>query len=318
MSVALILDTDIGSDVDDALALAFALRHPGIDLRAVTTVADDTVVRAHIAAELVRIAGHDDVEVAPGVGWSHPPSGRRSWFGHEGEGILESGVGSRSFDRDGVSLLLEETKARDVEIATVGMQSNIAAALDRDPAFASRVARLDVMGGVFAPVRIAGHELGAAADHNLMVDPSGSIKALNACIPTMYVPLDVTVHARLRRTHLDRLRAGDEVCQTLARLIDIWVRVSKFDGDTVAVLHDPLAVACAVDRRFVATETIPSPSRCTTMSCARSSTAWTECPPRSSRPWTDRPSPTSGSRPCLVDPYSGSRPPTFSVIAAQA
>src|SRR5205814_9021129 len=48
----LILDTDIGTDVDDALALAFAVRHPDITLRAVTTVSGDTAARARITARL--------------------------------------------------------------------------------------------------------------------------------------------------------------------------------------------------------------------------------------------------------------------------
>ena len=62
----LILDTDIGTDVDDALALAFALRHPELDLRAVTTVSGDTVRRARIAKKLLLLAGRDDIEVAAG------------------------------------------------------------------------------------------------------------------------------------------------------------------------------------------------------------------------------------------------------------
>ena len=79
----LVLDTDIGGDVDDALALAYALRHPEIDLRAVTTVSGDTEVRAHIAARLLALAGRDDVVVASGVGGFT----ERVWFGHEGDGL---------------------------------------------------------------------------------------------------------------------------------------------------------------------------------------------------------------------------------------
>src|SRR5919109_375960 len=100
MAVRLILDTDIGTDVDDALALAFALRHPDIDLVAVTTVADDVVKRAHIARRLLRLAGRDDIEVAPGIGWDKSPSGRVSWAGHEGEGLLEPSDEEHDFARD--------------------------------------------------------------------------------------------------------------------------------------------------------------------------------------------------------------------------
>jgi purine nucleosidase len=257
MAVRMILDTDIGSDVDDALALAFALRHADIDLVAVTTVADDVVRRAHIAHKLLQIAGRNDIEVAPGVGWKEGPAGRVSWFGHEGEGLIDDIEAVPSFDRDGVSLLIEETKGAELEVATVGMQSNIAAALERDASFAARIPRLDVMGGVFAPVRIGDGVLPPSIDHNLMVDPEASIRALSAAIPTMYVPIDVTVQAPLPTTHLEQLRSGDELCRALARLLDVWIGVAKPPPGIAAILHDPLAVACTVDRRFVTSQLLP-------------------------------------------------------------
>ena len=248
MTVSLVLDTDIGSDVDDALALAFALKHPDIDLRAVTTVADDAVLRAHVAHKLLAIAGRSDIEVAPGVGWIQSPSGRKSAWGHEGRGLIQPGEAAPSFPRDGVSVLLEQT---DVEICTIGMQSNIAAAIERDSSFSERVRRLDVMGGVFGPgVR-------PPRDHNLMVDPDASLTALNAGIPAMYTPLDVTMNAPLPRTHLEELRRGDDLCRALARLVDVWIEVARPAGDVAAIMHDPLTVACIVDKRFVATEHVP-------------------------------------------------------------
>lgn len=257
MTTRLVLDTDLGTDVDDALALAFVLRHPNVDLAAVTTVADDVRRRAHIAAELLRLAGRDDVEVAPGVGWTDPPAGRRSWFGHEGEGLLGPDEPPPGFVRDGVTLLLEETASVPTEVATVGMQSNIAAALDRDATFAGRMPRLHVMGGVFAPILVGRGELPPSSDHNLAVDPDASLRALNAGMKMTYVPLDVTVRAPLRRRHLEALRSGDDLCRALASLVDVWTRVAPMPDDIVAILHDPLTVACAVERRFVTTETMP-------------------------------------------------------------
>lgn len=251
MSVRIVLDTDIGSDVDDALALAFALRHPEIELAAVTTVADDTQARAAIARALLRAAGRDDVPVGAGVGWAEPPNARRSWFGHELELLEGSDAVAAS---DGVELLLEMTRTPHTEVATVGMPSNIAAALDRDPGVASRIARLIVMGGVFGPVA-ARHEV--AGDHNLSVDPKGSLRALSAGLNTLYVPLDVTVRAILPTAHVDALRGGDELCRVLARHLEVWRRAASPPEGVAALLHDPLAVACAVDRRFVTSETLP-------------------------------------------------------------
>lgn len=255
MAVPLILDTDIGGDIDDVLALAFCLRHPDVDLRAVTTVADDTVRRGQWARKILQLAGRDDVEVAAGVGWETSPSGRASAWPHDGHGLLGPDERYELSARDGVSVLLETPG---VTISTIGMQSNIAAALDRDPSFAERIPLLAVMGGAFAPVVVdGGRTLPPSVDHNLCVDPNASLKALGAGIPTLYTPIDITVHARLREHQLEALRAGDDLCRVIARAIDAWRPTSGMPEGTVAVMHDPLAVACLVERRFVQTTNAP-------------------------------------------------------------
>lgn len=256
MPLPLILDTDIGTDVDDALALAFALRHPGIDLRAVTTVSGDAVRRARIAKKLLLLAGRDDIEVAAGAGGDARQGGRNAEAGHEGTGLLEDGEVLPLSGRDGVALLLDACDGS-VEVATVGMQSNIAAALARDASFAQRVPRLAVMGGVFAPVRFLGLTLPPSIDHNLNVDQAASIAALNAGIPALYVPGDVTMECWLTARQAGALRGGDALCRALAQQIDVWTPyLRRATGGALpleysAILHDPLTVACMVDRRFV-------------------------------------------------------------------
>ena len=135
-------------------------------------------------------------------------------------------------------------------------------ALERDPGLVDRVAIYAVMGGVFAPLRFLGRELPVAADHNLDVDPDGAVLALNAGLPTLYVPCDVTFGAFLERRHLDSLRGGDELCRVLADHVDVWTKVvargrGAMPEQYVALLHDPLTVACLVDRRFVTSERRP-------------------------------------------------------------
>jgi purine nucleosidase len=250
----MVLDTDIGSDVDDALALALAIRHPGIDLRAVTTVSGDTTKRAHIAARLLAVAGLTGIEVAAGV---RVDADAPNWFGHETEG-LPSGDEVPLSNRDGVDLLC--TVDPRTVVATIGMQSNAAAAVRRDPSLVDRIELLAVMGGSFGPIiTLDGTEL-PPGDWNFVCDPDGAVASLNAGFPILYVPIDVTVRCPLRRAHLDRLRTGDELCRTLARLVDVWYeqrlvpQASASKSDAVAFLHDPLTVACTVDRSFVTIE----------------------------------------------------------------
>lgn len=254
-----VLDTDIGTDVDDALALAYALRHPDLDLRAVTTVSGDTVARAAIAARLIAIAGREDVIVAAGVGGFED----RAWFGHEGRGLTD-GPSVPIDERDAVSVLLDCSHAPDPPaVATVGMQTNVAAALERDPSYPQRVPRLAVMGGVFGPVEYQGLSLGPSRDHNLVTDPAGAVASLNAGFPVRYVPLDVTVRVPLRASHLDRLRTGDPLARALATLVDEWSVLlhersrGRIPDEVVAYLHDPLTVACLATTELVTIERKP-------------------------------------------------------------
>jgi purine nucleosidase len=263
VAIELILDTDMGTDVDDALALAFAMRHPDIELRAVTTVSGDAQRRAKIARKLLMLAGRGDVEVAAGERGEQSQPHRSAEAGHEDAMLGEAPEGFEISERDAVTLLLEECGAGGMQVATIGMQSNVAAALERDPSFADDVDRLCVMGGVFAPVRFLGMDVPPWVDHNLNVDQPASLRALNAGIDTLYVPCDVTFNAWLMVEHLERLRAGDPLCHELARQIDIWTPAMHARGrgvippENVCLLHDPLAVACIVDRRFVTTERMP-------------------------------------------------------------
>ena len=261
MPLPLIVDTDVGTDVDDALALAFALRHPEIELRAVTTVSGDARRRASLAKKLLAIADREDVEVAAGLGGTAPGATREPWAGHEGDGVLEPGEELPVSARDAVTLLLEVSREGRHTVATIGMQSNVAAALDRDPSFAERV-RLVVMGGAFAPIRAGERTLSPSIDHNLNCDPHAALRSLGAGIPTLYVPVDVTIGVPVSHEQVDRLRRADELSRTLAHLIDVHPELGKPGRDPLAheraaVLHDPLAIACAVERRFVTVEEMP-------------------------------------------------------------
>ena len=264
MAHRIILDTDIGTDVDDALALAFALRHPGVDLAAVTTVSGDTHLRGQIAARLLALAGQSDIEVAAGVREPLLRQGRIFWAGHEGQGLLEEGEDLPLSPRHGVDLLVESLQAEEMEVVTVGPQSNLAAALVKEPAIAGRISHLTVMGGFFHACELEGRAVPPAVDYNLNADPEAAVRALSAPIPTTFVPADVTMRAWLLEKDLCRLEESkDPLAQALTRMVRIWAPLQRrllealgLPAETapVAILHDPLAVAAVVDRRFVKTE----------------------------------------------------------------
>jgi len=198
------------------------------------------------------------VIVAAGVGGNE----EQTWFGHEGIG-LASGPEVSLDPRAGVDVLLDLSREPEPPaVATVGMQSNLAAAVREDDTYATRVPLLAVMGGIFRPFDRYGVRL-EAGDHNLLCDADASAVSLNAGFPILYVPLDVTVRVVLRSSHLERLRGGDRLCRALAHLCDVWRPVMRaraggsIPDDVVAVLHDPLTVACVATRDYVTVETWP-------------------------------------------------------------
>ena len=74
-SIPVILDTDIGGDIDDIWALALLLRCPELDLRLVVSATGDTEYRARLIARMLHIAGRCDIPV--GVGLPFPMSADR-------------------------------------------------------------------------------------------------------------------------------------------------------------------------------------------------------------------------------------------------
>src|SRR6266705_5514568 len=75
----ILIDTDIGDDIDDTLALLLALCSPEIALLGVTTVLGDTQKRAHLASHILEVFRHEDIPVAAGqqmpLMLRHRPSG---------------------------------------------------------------------------------------------------------------------------------------------------------------------------------------------------------------------------------------------------
>ncbi len=228
-----ILDTDIGSDVDDALALAFLLGSPEVDLLAVTTVYGNTALRARLAQRLLRLAGrHEEVPVLPGAGT--PLSGREVWWaGHEGSSFadLEEEVLT---DEDGVEHLVRAVADRpgQVDVLAVGPLTNIALALERDPAFAQNVRSLHVMGGDFGA--------SAVAEHNIVCDVDAAARVFASRMPITVTGLDVTTTVRLEPAHVQRIAASGALGAALHQEIDTWWR---FHGQAWNNPHDPVAAA---------------------------------------------------------------------------
>lgn len=225
----LVLDTDIGTDVDDLLALVLLARAPEVSLAGVTTVYGDTMLRARLARRVCDLLG---VDVPVAAGERQTLSGRAVWWpGHEGRGVVGLDRVDVEGAPDAVGLLLG---AGQIEVCAVGPLTNIAAALRADPGWARRVRHLYVMGGDFA---------GGRAEHNVSSDTVAAREVFASGIPITVAGLDVTTRVPYGPPELDRISAsGGELAGLIADQTRRWW---DFLG-RASNPHDPLAALTAL------------------------------------------------------------------------
>ncbi len=262
MKRRIVLDTDMGTDVDDALCLALALASPEVELVAVTHVSRDTHFRAKISRKLLDLAGRPDVPVFAGaIDPIASDVGRFVWFGNEGKGILGDEDVPSVEEEPAVDALLRLFGAEPgLELVAVGPMTNVALALQRDASFAGRVKQLTIMGGHIREIAYGDRVLPWGVDYNLCSDAEASVEVLRAGIPTRLVTGDVTLRTWLTRRGRDEIAADSSpLLDVLVAAIDEWTPImyrifgggdASLPDANVAFLHDPLALACVFDESF--------------------------------------------------------------------
>lgn len=235
-----ILDTDIGTDVDDCLALALLLGSPELRLESVTCVYGDVQLRARMVRALLRLAGRERVPVFAGA--SRPLLGLKPvyWEGHEGRGILDGDAGGLEPDAGhAVQHLIEAVLAApgQIHLVAIGPLTNVALAFLLEPRLPQMLARLTIMGGAVRGPSSLGLPY---AEHNIASDPEAAHVVLTSGAPVTLVPLDVTTRVRVDREGAVRIAAGGTPFhQAVAGQLTAYPRFAR-NGWTY--LHDPLAV----------------------------------------------------------------------------
>ena len=249
MATKLILDTDIGTDIDDAWALLLALASPELDLRCVTLVHADLEVRAKIALKLLKLAGRADVPVAKGISQPLTPGARLHWGGYEGTETDFSDINPADATEDAVDRIVEIVKAHpgEIAIAPIGPLTNIAAALRKAPEIVKMVRRCYIMVSTFNGL---GPE-NAAQEHNARVDPVATKTVLESGMPITLVGLNVTTQTRLQWEDVCRLQGKNPLADYIHAMTEQFCkRILNRDW---MHMHDPLALAAAVEPDVIET-----------------------------------------------------------------
>lgn len=254
MPTRVILDTDIGTDVDDCLALALILCSPELRLEAITCVYGDVLLRARLALKLLALRGRDDVPVM--VGASRPLLGLRAvyWAGHEGEGLLEPGDAALApAPEHAVDYLVRTVldNPGQIHLVAIGPLTNVALALLREPRLAQQLAGLTIMGGA---LRGPGSLHLPYSEHNIRCDPEAAHVVFASGAPMTLMPLDVTTQVRMRAADVAAIRTGGTPFH--AAVAEQVERYPRFRQQGATLLHDPLAVATVFQPDLVRCEAL--------------------------------------------------------------
>jgi purine nucleosidase len=238
MALRLILDTDIGTDVDDCLALAMLLASPEVELRAVTTVYGDVLLRSQMVRKLIALRGAADIPIAAGAEKPLEDRGAVHWEGHEGQGLLTSAdLTWRPGPEHAAELIVRLAREYPgaLHLAAIGPLTNVALALLREPELSRLLAGITIMGGA------VGAHL-PAIEHNFGCDPEAAKIVLASRGKLRIVPLDVTTLVRIEEAEVASIAAaGDPFHLAVADQIERYPKYRQRDRWTY--LHDPLAVA---------------------------------------------------------------------------
>lgn len=245
--IPIVLDTDIGGDIDDAFALALVLASPELDLRAVTTVSGDTLARARIAARMLAVAGRPGVPVAAGEPGKPLDISQAPW--------AQGFTGPALRHESAVDLMKSEIDRGDGKtvLVAIGPLTNVAALLNRYPETKKQIKRIVLMGGSIA--RGYSPNSGPTTEYNIAADVPASQAVFTSGVPILMAPLDVTARLQLEEPERERLFAqSSPVIRALRELDLLWAKATpQLQG--IPTLHDPMAVSLLIDQSL--SKTLP-------------------------------------------------------------
>ena len=240
----IILDTDIGTDADDVLAVALSVLSPELKVEGITTVYGDVDLRARMVVKILKMLGRSDIPVMAGARDTLLRNREIFWLGHEGEGLLTKEDSSLQYDnRHAVDFIINTVMSNpgEITIIAIGPFTNIAIALAREPRIAENVKKIIIMGGS-ARLGFNAAEL-EYSDYNVNRDPEAAALLFNSGAPIVMCGYDVTRQILFRDEHILALeKTENKLNLAIANMVRIWLR---WWNREYTAMNDPLCVAVA-------------------------------------------------------------------------
>jgi len=237
-----ILDTDIGDDIDDAFALALALESSELEILGVTTTYGETHVRARIVDRFLAAAQRTEIQVAAGAETPHPNALTQAAYAEN------SPYPSRNYP-EAAEFTLKQIRQHpgQITLIAIGPLINVGAMIDKDRETFLKLKRVVLMGGaIYRGYGEAAPYLkprGPEPEWNILRDPASAQKLLNSGVPIFMMPLDST---QLKLDEVKReilFRHGSPLTDQLTLLYHEW-------GQLTPTLFDAMAVAYAIDAKL--------------------------------------------------------------------
>jgi purine nucleosidase len=239
-SEKIIIDTDIGDDVDDAFAVALALRSPEVEILGITTTFGDTETRAKLADRLLGEAGRLDIPVAAGAATHANSSFTQRRY-------AEGGRFARASHPNAVNFILDQIRQNpnQITLVAIGPLVNVGALIDKDAGTFRKLKQVVMMGGSIE--RGYGDPYAEPRppqpEWNIVNDIMSAQKLFASGVPIYMMPLDSTQLEldEVKRAFL--FRQGTPLTDALTLLYHQW-------GQQTPTLFDPMTIAYIVDARL--------------------------------------------------------------------
>lgn len=247
MRQPIILDTDIGDDIDDSFALLLAVLSGKVELLGVTTCFRDTVKRAKIAKALLKALGQK-TEVYAGEGLplnNHIVYANFDRFDADQCVVMPHYL--EAFDTEtfspvpAVDYILDTLKKQphEITLVSIGPMTNLARAYMKDPATFRLAKQILFMGG---------HPTTSFKEWNIRSDVEAAHLVFGSGVPVVMVGINVTGDCRLTPAHIERFMGLEDTGYRPLMKAMLQAYLDFFDGQRLPVMHDPLTVSCLFER----------------------------------------------------------------------
>ena len=253
-----VLDTDIGDDIDDTWALLMLLRCADLDLRYALTGFGNTVYRSRVLAKNLQLTGNGHVPVGIGLEPEDKPGNQSEWLE---DYRLDDYPGE--VHEDGISRMIEVVmnSREQVTLLCIGPVTNIAEALRREPGIARNARFVGMQGSVY---RGYDGESEPSAEWNVKMDPAAFAEVIAAPWECTITPLDTCGIFKLEGERYQQVyRSDDGWLKSLVENYRLWIpKATWLDPrpdieKSSSTLFDTVAVYLAMSEELVKMEKLP-------------------------------------------------------------